>query len=88
MTIENRQASLLVGQQVPRVSSATNGINGQTINAPDAPVGLQLNITPRVNQDGLILMPLTIVNSSLGNVDAGIPVGFGANGESHSFTNH
>ncbi len=26
-------------------------------------------------------MPLTITNSSLGNVDAGIPVGFGANGE-------
>ncbi len=57
------------------------GLNGQTINAPDTAVGLQLRITPRVNQDGLILMPLTVTNSSLGNVDAGIPVGFGANGE-------
>ena len=81
MTMDNRSASLLVGQRVPRVSGTNNGINGQSVSAADVDVGLSLRIVPRVNQDGLILMPLTVENSSLGNIDAGVPVGFGANGE-------
>ncbi len=81
MTMDNRQASVLVGQLVPRVSSTTATQFGNQVSAPDTPVGLQLNVWPRVNQDGLILMPVNITNSKLQSTDTGIPVGFGPNGE-------
>jgi general secretion pathway protein D len=80
-TMDNRAASILVGQNVPRVQNSTVSVNGQTSSTVDVPVGLQLQIQPRVNQDGLIVMPLIVTNSSLGSIDNGIPVGFGANGE-------
>lgn len=80
-TMDGRSASTLVGQQVPRVQSVTAGTFGQTINATDVPVGLGLAVLPRVNQDGLILMQVQVQNSSIDNVNAGIPVGFGPGGE-------
>lgn len=81
-TLDNREASTLVGQQVPRVQGVTNtqGV-GQTINAVDVPVGLGIAVRPRVNQDGLILMTVQIQNSSVGDAGTGIPVGFGPTGE-------
>ncbi len=81
-TLDNREASTLVGQQVPRVQGVTNtqGV-GQTINAVDVPVGLGIAVLPRVNQDGLIVMQVQIQNSSVGDPDSGIPVGFGPTGE-------
>ena len=80
-TMDGRQASTLVGQQVPRVQGVTAGTFGQTINATDVPVGLGLAVLPRVNQDGLILMQVQVQNSSLDNANLGIPVGFGPGGE-------
>ncbi len=80
-TMDGRTSSTLVGQQVPRVQGVTAGTFGQTINAVDTPVGLGLAILPRVNQDGLILMQVQVQNSSLGDINSGIPVGFGPNGE-------
>ncbi len=80
-TMDGRTSSTLVGQQVPRVQGVTAGTFGQTINATDVPVGLGLAVLPRVNQDGLILMQVQVQNSSLGDTNSGIPVGFGPNGE-------
>jgi general secretion pathway protein D len=80
-TMDGRQASTLVGQQVPRVQGVTAGTFGQTINATDVPVGLGLAVLPRVNQDGLILMQVQVQNSSIGDINSGIPVGFGPGGE-------
>ena len=80
MTMDNRQASILVGQSVPRVSGTTQTQTGQSVSSPDVPVGLQMTVIPRVNPDGLIIMPLTVTNSSLGNIDSGVPVGFSTNG--------
>ncbi len=80
-TMDGRPASTLVGQLVPRVSGVTQAQFGQTVNAPDTQVGLQIQVLPRVNQDGLILMQIVVTNSSLDNVNPGIPVGFGVNGE-------
>jgi general secretion pathway protein D len=80
-TMDGRSASTLVGQQVPRVQGVTAGTFGQTINATDVPVGLGLAVLPRVNQDGLILMQVQVQNSSIGDINSGIPVGFGPGGE-------
>ena len=82
-TLDQREASVLIGQQVPRVNGITAGGLGvgQTISTTDIPVGLSLNVLPRVNQDGLILMQVNLINSSVQDADSGIPVGFGPNGE-------
>ncbi len=80
-TMDGRQASTLVGQKVPRVQSVTAQTFGQSINTADVDVGLGLAVLPRVNQDGLILMQVQVQNSSIGDINSGIPVGFGTNGE-------
>jgi general secretion pathway protein D len=81
MTMDNRPAGTLVGQIVPRVQGVTNAQFGQTVNAVDTPVGLELQVWPRVNEDGLIVMQVYVQRSAVDDVNAGIPVGFGVNGE-------
>jgi hypothetical protein len=53
----------------------------QSIVTNDVPVGLQLTVQPRVSPDGLITMNVQVINSSVGDPDAGIPIGFGPGGE-------
>lgn len=82
-TLENREASSQVGASVPRVTSvgqATVNVP-QTIQTEDVPVGILLQILPRVSPDGLIVMDVGVENSSVGNPDDGIPIGFGPNGQ-------
>lgn len=82
-TLDNREATALVGQLVPRVtdiSQATVGVPQQIV-TEDVQVGLNITVLPRVNEDGLILLRARVENSSVGDPDAGIPIGFGANGE-------
>ncbi len=82
-TLDNRLASTQIGQRVPRVTSVSQATaaNPQQIATEDAEVGLILQVLPRVNQDGLILMEVRVENSSVGDADSGIPIGFGTNGE-------
>ncbi len=82
-TLDSREAQTLVGSLVPRVTgiSAATGLAPQQILTEDVEVGLQLNVLPRVNQDGLILMQVRLENSSIPDLNAGIPIGFGINGE-------
>ncbi len=82
-TLDSREASTLIGQQVPRVTGISQATLGtpQQIQTQDVPVGLGLAVLPRVNQDGLILMQVQIQNSSVGDAASGIPIGFGQNGE-------
>ncbi len=47
----------------------------------DVEVGLQVNVLPRVNQDGLILMQVRLENSSIPDLDVGVPIGFGQDGD-------
>ncbi len=82
-TLDNRSASTQIGQLVPRVSSVSQATaaSPQQIVTADAEVGLILQVLPRVNQDGLILIDVAVENSSIGDADTGIPIGFGQNGE-------
>jgi len=82
-TLDSQVATAQVGQSVPRVtgvSQAALGTPQQVITTPEE-VGLLLSVLPRVNPDGLILMQVGVENSSVGDPNAGIPIGFGANGE-------
>ncbi|MEZ6137510.1 MAG: secretin N-terminal domain-containing protein [Pirellulaceae bacterium] len=82
-TLDQREAQSLVGSQVPRVTNVSAAALGtpQQVTTQDTQVGLSLSVLPRVNQDGLILMRVRVVNSSVGDPNTGIPIGFGANGE-------
>jgi type II secretory pathway component GspD/PulD (secretin) len=81
-TLENREATSQVGARVPRVSGVSQGTlnNPQQITTADVDVGLLLQINPRVSPDGLIVMDVGVENSSVGDPDLGIPVGFATNG--------
>ncbi|MFO1062392.1 MAG: secretin N-terminal domain-containing protein [Pirellulales bacterium] len=81
MTMDNRPAGTLVGQLVPRVSGTTAATFGQTVQANDVPVGLELQVWPRVNEDGLIVMQVYVARQALDTVSSGIPIGFGTNGQ-------
>ncbi len=81
MTIDNVEAFVQVGANVPRVQSVSQTQFGNQINTLDTPVGLLMRLQPRTNQDGLILMNVAVERSSVGPEATGIPVGFGPNGE-------
>ena len=81
MTIENLQGRVEVGAQVPFVTGTTQNIGGGITSQTDfRQVGVNLGVTPRVSPDGMIVMFVDVTNSSLGSVEAGIPV-FVADGQ-------
>ena len=75
-TVDNLQGRVQVGAQVPRIESATpNQVGGGvTTTVVDVSVGVILEITPRVSPDGMIIMNVDAVNSSLGAEEQGVPV--------------
>ncbi len=76
-TLENLQGRVQVGSNVARIVSANanNNINGTTtINVEDTSVGVILQITARVSPDGMIIMNVDAVNSTLGPESQGTPV--------------
>ncbi len=81
MTIDNVEAFVQVGARVPRVTGINQNTIGSQIVTQDTDVGLLMRLQPRTNQDGLILMNVSVERSSVGDEAEGIPVGFGPNGE-------
>jgi general secretion pathway protein D len=76
-TLENLQGRVQVGANVPRITGANtnNNIGGGTnITVEDTSVGVILQITARVSPDGMIIMNVDAVNSSLGPESQGVPV--------------
>ncbi|MEQ1824298.1 MAG: secretin N-terminal domain-containing protein [Pirellula sp.] len=81
MTIDNNIGVVSVGQSVPRIQGSTLGVTGTQQSIGEVPVGLIMQIQPRTNQDGLINMIVSVNRSSLGDINDGVPVAFGPNGE-------
>lgn len=76
MTVDNLQGRIQVGQQVARVSGASQtNVNGAvTTTVENVDVGVILEVTPRVSPDGMIIMSVDAINSSLGSEADGVPV--------------
>ena len=80
-TIDNLLARIQVGQKVPTVTAVNQTNAGGFSNSVEyTDVGIILEITPRVSPDGTIVMTVNATNSSLGNIDDGIPIFSDANG--------
>jgi type IV pilus assembly protein PilQ len=67
-TLNNKQATITQGVQIPIVITTNNQIQTNIVNA-----ALTLDVTPHVTADGAILMSLTINNDSPGPATPGAP---------------
>ena len=75
MTLDMSDAFVQVGSNVARITGSTTNQNGGVSNSTeDVPIGLLLNVRPRVTPDGRIVMNLSTEKSELGPVDSGTPV--------------
>ena len=82
VTLENLQGRIQVGQQVPRITGSNQTQIGGAIQntVVDTPVGVILEMTPRVSPDGMIVLFVNAVKSSLDATGAGVPVAVGQDG--------
>ncbi|MEI8196431.1 MAG: type II secretion system secretin GspD, partial [Phycisphaerae bacterium] len=62
---DNQTASIMVGQEVPIVTSTTITTNGQYNNVQYQDIGIILNVTPHVNPDGLVILDVNPQISAL-----------------------
>ncbi len=74
MTLDNQPAFVEVGQLVPRITGVNVTVTGtvNTITLDD--VGLIVKVTPRVCPDGLVVMLIDAVKSSLEPTSTGVPI--------------
>lgn len=80
LTMENLQGRIQVGASVPRISGTTNSNFGVTQNITFVDVGVILEVTPRVSQDGMIVMAVVASKSAVGPDSTGITIAIGADG--------
>ena len=81
MTLDNQSAQVQVGQTVSRVTGTIVSSNVQNTTVEDEPTGLILLVTPRINDDGLVVMNISATNSQLGAESEGTPVSISVSGE-------
>ncbi|MBT4693218.1 MAG: hypothetical protein HOB73_07740, partial [Planctomycetaceae bacterium] len=82
MTLDMSDAFVQVGSNVARITGSTTNQNGGVSNSTeDVPIGLLLNVRPRVTPDGRIVMNLSTEKSELGPVDSGTPVAVTPDGQ-------
>ncbi|MBQ3332292.1 MAG: hypothetical protein IJG83_02605 [Thermoguttaceae bacterium] len=72
--MDNQQAFILIGQRVPRISGTTTSSYAVTSNVTEANVGLILLVTPRISEDGRVIMEIGAEKSSLGSDSDAIPI--------------
>jgi len=82
MTVDNVEGIVHVGENVPTITSVSPATNlgSQTFNVEYVDVGIQLNVIPRINPDGLVVMQITASRSQLGPEEEGIPISVAADG--------
>ncbi len=74
MTMDNQEAMVQVGQQVGILTGSTSTTVGQTNTVTQANIGLILLVTPRVSDEGVVVMQVAAQNSNLGPEAAGTPI--------------
>ena len=77
LAVDNQVASIEVGQRVPVVTGSRVTERGDSINTFEyQSVGIQLEVTPRINPDGIVKMDVSPTISSLSSSSVAISSGF------------
>ena len=60
LTSDNQEATITIGNEVPFITNTRQTDTGQTINTIQyQDIGIILDVTPHINQDGLVIMDVT-----------------------------
>jgi general secretion pathway protein D len=81
MALDNQQAFVQVGQRVPYIQNANITAAGTQVQTNLIDVGLILKVQPRICPDGLVVMQIDAVKSSLEDPSTGIPVNVTSTGQ-------
>lgn len=77
-TLNNQQAFVQVGDNIPRITSSQISQIGNIVNTwQDVETGLILRVQPRINEDGIVVMNVDAERSFLDNAAQGVDVGNG-----------
>jgi len=82
MALDNQTGRAFVGQTVPFITGTSIDQLGRTLNTIEPrDVGLNLEVTPRISPDGLVVMNVFASNDRLGPVSDGVPIAIANNGD-------
>lgn len=80
MTLDGKTGNVQVGARVPRITGVSNSQFGQTNSIEYEPVGIILEVTPRISPDGQVVMNVFAEKSEVGEEEDGIAINVAANG--------
>ena len=81
MALDGQTGLVQVGQRVPRITATSLTQFGQTNSIVYEPVGIILQVTPRISPDGLVVMQIGAEKSEVGTEAEGIPISVSASGQ-------
>ncbi len=82
MALDNQTGSAFVGQVVPFISQSVLNELGTPQNTIErVNVGLNLEVTPRISPDNLVVMTVYAANNRLQPISTGVPVAIAPNGD-------
>jgi len=82
MALDNQLGYTFVGQTVPFITSSEISVVGTPQNTIERiNVGLNLEVTPRISPDNLVVMTVFASNNRLRPLDEGVPVAIAPNGD-------
>ncbi|GHT20752.1 hypothetical protein FACS189419_00450 [Planctomycetales bacterium] len=79
--MNNQQAVIHVGQNVPRYQGAVVNNNSTQINIADVKVGLMLTVTPSISPEGNIVMAIVAEKSKIGSMTEAVEIGSSEGGK-------
>ncbi|MDA0660948.1 MAG: hypothetical protein O3C60_19270 [Planctomycetota bacterium] len=80
MTLDNQPATIQVGQNVPYITNSSINQFGVTNSTQFLPVGILLNVQPRISPDGLVVMFVNAEKSDIAP-NEGVPISISASGD-------
>lgn len=82
VTLDGQPGRTQVGASVPRITAVIqNQVGGQTNSIQYEPVGIILEVTPRISPDGQVVMSVFAEKSEVGEEEDGIAIDIAANGD-------
>ncbi|GEM_PF-3077160 len=79
LVLDNQEAAIQVGREIPRITNSRITDEGDTINSVQyEDVGISLQVTPHINPDGLVRMQVQPEVSEVAPESEGVPISEGA----------